>query len=472
MSGASCIVVAVLALSYTLEASVGVESSQNGTVLASWTAPYFVLGNTSFDVTANTLYIIPPTDQTSQEHLLPPFSNTTIVAIDSQDTIDYQGWADACSSKALSCRAMIVTNCAEPTRNLQAWMFRSTRPAPFTDVPMVIMTPEQTSELMSAFTNDGKRLLRITSHTAPDPIVMALWPRMVWTIAFLLSTVIVAVALVKLASFCVSGNGRFRRAPFAPTFAVSTIFLDGVLCSYMIGDIALCQGRCSSYNFSKAFLLETELAVGCIQILAIAYILQQACGPKCEVASRWTFLRQALQWSVASSIIIAYEANNIIGLVTSTLRSSSVYVAGALLMDLVAFVAFIRQGRNVTTLLLQCKGISDGDRRARVLFGRRIARCGIMGILVIALLIILAVASVIENFPLFWVAFSLSYMMVAVQRITEALAFQAPPDNIVASATSGIIEMFKAAFSCQANAGPKLHSIIHVANPQITSHPL
>ncbi|XXQ39800.1 Uncharacterized protein PBTT_10282 [Plasmodiophora brassicae] len=471
MAGASYIAIVIMALPYTLDASVSVESSENGTVLASWPAPYFVLGNTSFDVTANALYIIRTTDPASQQHHLPPLSNSTIVAIDSTETIDYQGWADACSSKALSCRAIIVTSCAEPTRNLQAWMFRTTRPPPFTDVPMVIMTPEQTSDLMSAFTNDGKRLLRITSRTAPDPIVMALWPRMVWTIALLLSTAIVAVALAKLASFCVSGNGRFRPAPMAPTFAISMIFLDGVLCSCMIGDIVLCQGRCTPYIFTKVFLLETELAVGCIQTLTIAYILEQACLQMCEGTPRWTFLRQVLQWSVASSIIIAYEANNILGLVTSTLRSSSVYVAGALLMYMVAFIAFIRQGRNVTSLLLQCQGISDGERRARLLFARRIARCGIMGLFVIGLLITLAVSSAIENFPLFWVAFSLAYALVAVQRIMEALAFQAPPNNIVASATSGIIDIFKAAFSCQAGAGSKPRNIIQVAHPPNTSHP-
>lgn len=51
-------VVILAMLVYISEGSVSVESIVGKVVLGSWAAPYFMLGNESFDVTASTLYVV------------------------------------------------------------------------------------------------------------------------------------------------------------------------------------------------------------------------------------------------------------------------------------------------------------------------------------------------------------------------------------------------------------------------------
>lgn len=432
MSRPSCAVhifAVVTALSpYLAGATVSVESILNGTVVGSWAAPYFTLGNTSFDVTASALYVAGSADDQAVYDQQPiPLPSNSFVAIDSTATTNYQGWADACSRQALSCRGLIVINCAEPDRAYVAWTFRSAGSVPFTDVPMVILTPGQTLDLTTTFRNEGRQLLRMTSQTAPNTAFTTNGPWIIWAIAFALEPVLAVITLAKVVAFCVTGHGRVRRPPFAPVFALSVSFLCAIGDAYFVGNIALCDGRCAPYNLTVRFIRQSESSISCATTLTLTYMLQQAYVQTGGVDTRWSYLRRLFSWSTACVVIIAGVTSNVLDLVAlKSTGSSLVYVVGVFILYFVAYVAFIRQGRCVAEQLLQCKGVSAGERRRRLRFAVRIVRSGVSGLLMLIALTVVGAATAVGNVTLFWYSYAVASAFGVLQRIMEALTFQTP----------------------------------------------
>ncbi|XXQ39723.1 G-protein coupled receptors family 1 profile domain-containing protein [Plasmodiophora brassicae] len=458
-------------LSCAVDASTSVETMGSGAVLGSWATPYFVLGNASFDVAASALYVVGAGKQADS---LPPLATPTIVAVDGATTLDYQGWADACARQAGSCRGVLVTNCDEPNRSEASWMFRSAGPLPFTTVPMVVMAPKQTSALLATFGNDGRHLLRMTSQTAPDPVLLSTWSRLLWVVAFVLQPILAAVAFGKLVAFSVDGNGRVRRAPLAPSFALTMVLLSGLQNAYFMGDIVFCLGQCTPFNFVKVFLQQVDVTWALASTLTITYILQQAYAQAGGVVPRWSSRARALLWMLSLAIIVAYDTSIVLEFATSIRRAiSPISIAGVLLLYMLTFIAFVRQGSRVAALLLRCHSISEGDRLMRLRFAQRIVLCGVVGLLAVVLFTVLAGSAAVGNFALYWYVNSVVTALSTVQRIMEAMAFQVPPDNIVGKTATQVSVIVSTLVGRRAPPSSKQRDVVLVvvANPRGTSRP-
>ncbi|XXQ39716.1 Uncharacterized protein PBTT_10198 [Plasmodiophora brassicae] len=380
----------------------------------------FALGPTSYHVANQSVVVVSS---------MPPLAPTVAESLTGRVLVFRNGyisaWIDACS--AAGCAGLLQCTQAGDSRTeklIWAWIYRGTK-VPFASIPTAFVTSAAACDSLYALPQAGLRVTFSSDEYAnPTEAALASTPALIcFYMSTMLNVVSIVLAIYKLVSFLVASTWTLRPIPLWPLLVISTQLIASVFRVVFAANSAFARLQGITYT-SYRLTITGYLPFTFASTMSVGLAMHQHLYKGHPVSKR----HQATIAAFVVTLLIVFTMDFAFTLYTAISGVSAVNTAFLsvfyLVLNVPCSLCFIKYGSSVAKSLLENYSISNGERFRSIIFAKRTALSGALGVVVLAGQVLFMALYTVSPFA-YLTTYTLATAAGTLQGILFQLAFRA-----------------------------------------------